>query len=290
MKRIAPEIVELRTRSDERGCLTAIEPGDQTLDFEIRRVYYLHSVPRGETRGAHAHRNLEQLMVAIVGAVDVVLDNGVVRERFRLDSPTKGLRVPSMMWRDLEEFSPGSVCLVLASEPYEADDYIRDYQAFLSESRENTNVESRVELVEYDKSVLEKSWTWLSDPEIRALTLTPEFSREAQLAWFVSLSSRTDYKIWGVAYEGTVIGACGLKNILGAEAEYWGYFGVKWYWGRGLGASMLNTMLTQARRLELQRVYLKVGQTNTRARRLYERLGFREFGTEDDRVLMQVLL
>lgn len=123
-------IVELPRITDPRGNLTFIE-GGRHIPFEIARVYYLYDVPGGETRGGHAHKDLEQFVIAMSGAFDVVLDDGVGGQRtFRLDRSYYGLHVPRMIWRELVNFSSGSVCTVLASRPYEEADYFRDYEEF----------------------------------------------------------------------------------------------------------------------------------------------------------------
>ncbi len=126
--------MELPRISDPRGNLTFIE-GDRHVPFTIRRVYYLYDVPGGAERGGHAHRHLEQLIVAMSGSFDVVLDDGTNRTRFHLNRSYNGLYVCPMTWRELDNFSSGSVCMVLASRPYEESDYYRDYERFLEEAR-----------------------------------------------------------------------------------------------------------------------------------------------------------
>jgi len=122
-------LVDLRRIANPKGNLTPIETGVD-VPFEIRRVYYLYDVPGGESRGGHAHRELEQFIVAASGSFDVVLDDGVKRERFFLNRSYYGLYVPRLLWRELENFSSGSVCLVLASQLYDESDYFRDYEGF----------------------------------------------------------------------------------------------------------------------------------------------------------------
>jgi hypothetical protein len=122
-------LVTLPRVNDSRGNLTFIEGGTH-VGFDIKRVYYLYDVPGGAERGGHAHRELRQLFIAMSGSFDVVLDDGCVRQRFHLNRSYVGLYVPELVWREIDNFSSGSVCMVLASEPYEEADYYRDYQEF----------------------------------------------------------------------------------------------------------------------------------------------------------------
>ena len=124
-------IIELdRHHSDRKGNLSVVENGD-TVSFDVKRVYYLYDVPGGESRGAHAHKNLKQLLVAASGSFTVTLDDGNVKRSFTLNRPYQGLLIVPGIWRELDDFSSGSVCLVLASEKYDAEDYIRDYEEYL---------------------------------------------------------------------------------------------------------------------------------------------------------------
>lgn len=122
-------LVDLQTLSDNRGDLTIVE-GGRHVPFEIRRVYFLHGVPAGISRGGHAHKRLRQLFVAASGGFDVLLDDAFARKTVRLDRVDRGLIITPMIWRELRNFSPGSVCMVLASEHYDEDDYFRDYTDF----------------------------------------------------------------------------------------------------------------------------------------------------------------
>jgi hypothetical protein len=123
-------IIELPKVSDPRGCLTFIQSGGP-VPFEVQRVYYLYDVPSGESRGGHAHARLHQFIIAASGSFDVVLRERAEELRFTLRRPNCGLYVPPMAWRELEHFSSGAVCLVLASDPYDASDYYRDYQLYV---------------------------------------------------------------------------------------------------------------------------------------------------------------
>ncbi len=124
-------IIELdKHHSDRKGNLTVVENG-QTLPFDVKRVYYIYDVPGGESRGAHAHKQLSQLIVAASGSFRVTLDDGKVKRSFFLNRPYQGLYVKPGIWRDLDDFSSGAVCMVLASDVYRKDDYIRDYVEFV---------------------------------------------------------------------------------------------------------------------------------------------------------------
>lgn len=124
-------VIELdKHHSDRKGNLTVVENG-KDLPFNVQRAYYLYDVPGGESRGSHAHMELEQLIVAASGSFMVTLDDGREKRSFLLNRPYQGLYVKSGMWRDLSDFSSGAVALVLASDVYKEEDYIRDYQEFL---------------------------------------------------------------------------------------------------------------------------------------------------------------
>ena len=125
------KIIELPKISDPRGNLTFIE-GGQHIPFDIKRVYYLYDVPGGAERGGHAHKGLSQLIIAMSGSFDVILDEGGEKKRFHLNRSYQGLYVCPMMWRELDNFSSGSVCMVLASNIYEESDYYRDYNEYLT--------------------------------------------------------------------------------------------------------------------------------------------------------------
>lgn len=122
-------IIDLPKIEDHRGNLTFIE-GGQHIPFDIKRVYYLYDVPGGSERGAHAHKNLHQFVIAASGSFDIALDDGCKKKRFHLNRSYYGLYIPPMMWRMLDNFSSGGVCMVLASEHYSESDYIRSYDEF----------------------------------------------------------------------------------------------------------------------------------------------------------------
>jgi dTDP-4-dehydrorhamnose 3,5-epimerase-like enzyme len=116
---------------DERGSLVALETG-KTVPFDIKRVYYIFATQKNVARGFHAHKNLKQIAVCVTGKCRMVLDNGKIRQDAWLDSPTKGLLISDLVWREMHDFSEDCVLLVLASEHYDENDYIRDYQDFLN--------------------------------------------------------------------------------------------------------------------------------------------------------------
>ena len=124
------EIIEFdRHHSERKGNLSVVE--NDCAPFAVKRVYYLYDIPGGESRGAHAHKGLEQIIIAASGSFSVTLDDGLAKKTFFLNRPYQGLYVKPGIWRDLDNFSSGAVCLVLASEIYKPEDYIRDYDNFL---------------------------------------------------------------------------------------------------------------------------------------------------------------
>ena len=124
-------IADLPKITDPRGNLTFVE-GGRHIPFDIQRVYYLYDVPGGAERGGHAHKGLQQLIIAMSGSFDVVLNDGKEERRFHLNRSYNGLYVCPMIWRELDNFSSGSVCMVLASNRYDEDDYYRDYDDYLT--------------------------------------------------------------------------------------------------------------------------------------------------------------
>ena len=123
-------IIHLPKITEPRGNLSFVEGGGH-IPFDIKRVYYLYDVPGGSDRGSHAHKTLHQFIVAMSGSFDVVLDDGQQQQRFHLNRSYYGLYVCPMMWRYLDNFSSGAVCMVLASARYDQSDYIRDYDQFM---------------------------------------------------------------------------------------------------------------------------------------------------------------
>lgn len=123
------EIIDIPKIADTRGNLSVIE-GD-TIPFKVKRVYYLYDVPSDAYRGGHAHKEQLEFLIAVSGSFDVILDDGQSKERISLNKPNKGLLIPTGIWRELDNFSSGSVCLVLASDEFEEVDYIRDYENFI---------------------------------------------------------------------------------------------------------------------------------------------------------------
>ena len=124
------KLISLPRIQDPRGNLTFIE-GGRHVDFDIQRVYYLYDVPGGSERGGHAHKALRQLIIAMSGSFDVLLDDGQEQKRFHLNRSYEGLYVCPMIWRQLDNFSSGSVCMVLASNRYDEDDYYRGYGDYM---------------------------------------------------------------------------------------------------------------------------------------------------------------
>jgi len=128
------KIIPLPKIHDDRGNLSFIETG-RPVPFAIQRTYWIYDVPGGEVRGGHAYKELQEFFVALSGSFDVVLDDGRERKIISLNRSYFGLYVPNMIWRNLENFATNSVCLILASLPYSANDYIRNYEAYLEANR-----------------------------------------------------------------------------------------------------------------------------------------------------------
>ena len=159
-----------------------------------------------------------------------------------------------------------------------------------SQMPSGTTTRSRLSFGRFDEIFLEKSWHWLRDPEIKRLTMSPDFTWEEQLRWFARLPGQSDYLIWGVACNGVPIGVLGLKHVARGEAEYWGYIGEPEYWGAGLGGEMMRFIFSQAKKTGLNELYLKVHRDNARAIRLYARFGFKTVSEDKEVVNMRLSL
>jgi hypothetical protein len=123
-------LIELPKNHTISGNITAVNNGFE-VPFDVKRVYYLYDVPGGESRGGHAHRELKQFIIAASGSFDLIVDDGKTKRTFHLNRPYMGVLMPSGIWREINNFSSGAICLVLASHPYNESDYLRNYADFL---------------------------------------------------------------------------------------------------------------------------------------------------------------
>lgn len=128
------KLIDFKSLGDERGSLVSLEQ-NKNIPFEIKRVYYIFNTEKGVSRGFHAHRHLEQVAICVKGGCRFILDDGKTREEVVLDSPAKGLYINNNKWREMHDFSEDCVLMVLASEYYDEDDYIRDYAEFLKRTK-----------------------------------------------------------------------------------------------------------------------------------------------------------
>jgi RimJ/RimL family protein N-acetyltransferase len=145
---------------------------------------------------------------------------------------------------------------------------------------------STLELVPYDREFLELSWSWLNNLELKNLTMTPDFTREAQENFFASLPDRKGYEIFGVLINNTRAGACGLKSNDGQRAELWCYIALKEYWGRGLGQVLIRRLIDRAREMKLREIFVRVSPKNERARHAYEKSDFKLSSVHEHHIQM----
>lgn len=124
-------LIQFEKKSHETGNLVFME-SKKDIPFDIKRAYYIYDVPSYAKRGSHAHKNLKQVLIALSGSLEIIVDNGYAKKKYLLDNPHQGLYLGSNLWRDLVSFSPGAICLVFAAEYYDPSDYIRNYTEFLN--------------------------------------------------------------------------------------------------------------------------------------------------------------
>ena len=124
------ELIEIPKIENVLGTIGVVE--NNTIPFEMKRVYYLYDIPSSASRGGHAHKNLQQVLIAISGSFDVIVKDGISEEKITLNKPNMGLLINANIWRELDNFSSGAVCLVMASAVFDESDYIRDYQKFIA--------------------------------------------------------------------------------------------------------------------------------------------------------------
>ena len=272
------EWIELPDLGDDRGSLMVLE-SNKNVPFEVKRIYYILDAKPDVPRGFHAHKELMQLAFCIKGSCNMIMDNGIEKQQVRIDKSNIGLMIPPMVWHEMHDFSDDCVMLVLASDYYSENDYIREYKEFKKYNN--------LELVDYDRGFLDKSWDWLNDKELKYLTMTPNFDKSEQVNFFNSLETRENYFIYGITFMGVAIGACGLKNFINEKAELWLYIGDKSYWGKGLGKIIMNRLEEKALDKNLLKLYLKVIKENLVAINLYKNIGYTEIDNVNGYITME---
>lgn len=133
------KIIDLPTVPDERGTLTFMETGNH-IPFEMKRIYYMYGIPEKENRGDHANVYSEQVVIALNGKFDITIDDGKEKKTYTMNNPGEGLYIPQLIWVDIENFSPGSIILVLRPTPYDANDYIRNYEDYKKRVNDDTAI------------------------------------------------------------------------------------------------------------------------------------------------------
>jgi RimJ/RimL family protein N-acetyltransferase len=277
-------IIQLPKIEYRTGNISLVE-GVKNFPFRVKRVFYLYDIPAGESRGAHAHKECHQFLIAASGSFEIILDDGTNEKKVTLNRPFYGLHIPPLVWAYELNFSSGAIALVLTSDLYDGNDYIRDYSTYKKLNPRKVSIE----IINYSDEFLRKSWFWLRDPEIKELTLTPSFSEDTQKQWFKSLSSLKDYYIKGILINEEAAGAFGLKHITEETAEFWGYIGERKYWGQGFGSIILTEAIKYAKVIKLKSLYLKVSDSNIRAINLYISHGFK-FKDKKENVFFMTLV
>lgn len=272
------EWVELPNLGDYRGSLMVAE-SNRNVPFKVERIYYILDVKPDVPRGFHAHKSLIQLAFCLRGSCKMLMDNGVEKQEVYINQANRGLLIPPLVWHEMHDFSEDCVMLVLASDCYDENDYIRDYETFKKYSN--------IKLVTYNEDFLEKSWGWLNDKEIKHLTMTPNFEKLDQVEFFQKIKTHTSYFIYGLVYAGNPIGACGLKNFIDNKAELWLYIGNKDYWGKGLGRIIMHYLESEAINKGLKKLYLKVIKENLVAIKLYKNTGYVEVDVNERFIIME---
>ena len=269
---------EFERLSDECGTLESLEIFNNA-PFEIKRVYYIDNFKMKLARGFYAHKHLQQILICVRGSCEVILNDGKEKRRYQLNNHHKDLYIDKLIWFEIHDFSDDCVLMMLASEDFVEEDYIRNYDDFVYET-------VNISFVPYDSIFLQLSKKWLSDAEIKGLTMTPDFDDEIQIKWFNSLQDRDDYYIRGIQYKLEEIGALGIKNIHDKCGELWCYIGEKQYWGKGLAYYIVDHAIRTARMLELDYLYLKIDVNNKMSYRAAKKNNFKTLFEDNQKIYM----
>lgn len=201
------------------GSMSMIESCNHT-PFSVKRVGYLYDLPAGSERLGYAYRGQEQVIIAISGSFELLVDDGIERDHYRMNIPYTGVYIPANIWVSMNQFSSGATVLILGSNRCSIEGYIADYSVFIA------GVGESLDAVAFDERFLNESWEWFNRSNNEDLRYFSEFqTKPEQLEWFEQLPHRSDLHIWGVTCNDAPVGVIELRDVTRDSARYRGYIG-----------------------------------------------------------------